>query len=304
MEAFYTAEGYTDKQYFLNNATLTNTTSNINLYLLAEDDALEFFITVEQDLNPLAGVTVNIAKYFVGEGVYKTVEIDETDTDGEFTAYLDLDKKYKFTITRDGSVLGSINKRASCDAAPCEILLSFKTAISNPFENFATAFASNVLYNLSFNSGTKIVTFDFIDTTGLATYFRMVVYNSQTNQSSISIYDNSLYTSSGSMSFNVTDYSGDFRAETYISRSPEILIDFITFIIGTVAETLGIVGLFTALILVLVVIFGFSFKPSMLVMAVPLALTVFKLAAIISLSGTSLIFIYVLAIIALFALSK
>lgn len=304
MEAFYTAAGYVDKQYFFNNATLTNTTNEINLYLLDEDDALEFFISVEQDLDPVTDATINIEKYFVGEGIYKTVEIDETDTDGELTSFLDLDKKYRFTISKDGSVLGIINKRASCYAAPCEILLSLESESDNPFSNFDTAFASNVLYNLSFNPNTKIVTFDFVDTTGLATYFRMVVYNSRTNQSSIIIYDNSMYSSSGQMTFNATGYSGDFYVETYISRSPETLIDFITFIINDIAEQLGLIGLFTSLILILVVIFSLSMKPSMLVMAVPLALTTFKLMGFISLNTTSIIFIYVLAFIALFALSK
>jgi len=304
MEAFYTAAGYVDKQYFLNNASLTNTTNEITLYLLNEDDALEFFITVEQDLEPIADATITIQKYFVGEGAYKTVEIDETDSDGEFTAYLDLDKKYRFTITKNDVVLGIKDKRASCDAAPCEILLQLETASENPFALFDSAFASNVLYNLSFNPTTKIVTFDFVDTTGLATYFRMIVYNSQTNQSSIVLHDQTVYSSSGSMTFNATGYKGDFYVQVYVSRSPESLIDFITFVISATVETLGLLGLFTAFILILVIIFGLSFKPSMLIMAVPLALTIFKLGAIISLSSTSLIFIYVLAFVALFALSK
>ncbi len=305
MEAFFTAAGYVDKQYFLNNATLTNSTNEISLYLLPDATAIEFFISVERDLEPIEGATINIEKYFVGEGVYKTTEIDETDTSGEITAYLDLDKKYRFTISQDGEILGIINKRAACEAAPCTITLSLSTAAENPFSNFDTAFASNVLYNLSYNDVTKIVTFDFIDTTGLATYFRMIVYKGFTNQSSTKIYDNKVYSSSGSMTFNASNYtSGDFTVETYISKSPEEFIDFITFVMDEVVETLGITGLFVAFILLLVVIFGLSFKPSMLVMAVPLALTVFKLANMISLSNTSIVFFYVMAIIALFALSK
>lgn len=304
MESFYTAVDYTDKSYFLNNASLDNITNEINLYLLQETNALEFFISVEQDLDPVDNATVNIQKYFVGEGVYKTVEIDETDTDGEFTSYLDLDKKYRFTITKDGSALGIISKRASCDAAPCELTLSLTSASANPFSNFDSAYAANVVYNLSFDPNTNIVTFDFVDTTGLANYFRMVVYNSKVNQSSIVLYDTSLYTSSGSMTFNVTGYEGDFYVETFVSRSPEILVDIITFIINTTVKTLGVLGLFVSLLLILTIIFGLSFKPSMLVMAVPLALTTLKLMSFINFSNTAIVFTYVLGIIALFALSK
>jgi len=304
LNLFYTAVDYVEKNYFLNNATLTNVTNEINLYLLEETEALEFFIDVEQDLDPLINATINIDKYFVGEGVYKTVEIDETDTDGEFTAYLDLDKQYKFTISKDGEVLGTISKRATCDAAPCEITLSLTTSSDNPFDIFDTAFASNVIYNLSFNSATKIITFDFIDTTGLATYFRMIVYQSYTNQTAISIYDNTLYTSSGGMTFNLTGYSGDFKAEIYISRSPESFLDFITIAISSIAGVLGTLGMFSALLFILTIIFGLSFKPSILVMSVPFALTTAKLAGFVSLSATSIAVLFVLAIIATLVMSK
>jgi len=304
MELYYTATSYTDKQYYLNNATLTNVTNEVSLYLLNETNALEFFISVERNLIGLSGVTVNIDKYFVGEGIHKTVEIDETDTEGEFTAYLDLDKEYKFTIVEDGSVIGIIEKRATCKAAPCSITLTIEQDIENVFSSLDSAFASNVLYNLSFNPNTKIVTFQFIDTTGLATYFRMVVYQTFSNQSDISISDQKLYTSSGTITFNVSAYSGDFRAETYMSRSPEITIEYITFIINDIVETLGILGLFTSLILVLVIVFGLSFKPPMLIFAVPLSLTIAKLMAFVSLSNTSILLIYVLAIIAVVAISK
>ena len=304
LNLFYTAVDYTEKNYYLNNASLDNITNEINLYLLPETEALEFFLKVEQNLNSVASATVNIEKYFVGEGAYKTVEIDETDTDGEFTSYLDLDKQYRFTITKDGEVLGIIYKRATCDAAPCEILLSISSEYDNPFTLFDTTFASNVLYNLSYDGGTKMVVFDFIDTTGLATYFRMVIYQSYANQSAVSIYDNSLYTSSGSMSFNMTDYSGDFRVETYVSRSPESFIDFILITLSSVAGELGIMGLFISFLFVMVIIFGLSFKPSVLVMAVPLALTIVKLMGIMTLSTASIIFVYVLAIIATMVISK
>jgi len=232
------------------------------------------------------------------------VEIEETDTDGEFTAYLDLDKEYKFTISKDGGVLGIIKKRATCEAAPCEILLSLVSELDNPFSLFDTSFASNVMYNLTFNPNTKFVDFDFVDTTGLATYFRMVIYNSFTNQSPVTIYDNSLYTSSGSMSFNVTNWTGDFRVEIFVARSPESFIDFITFEINNIARNLGSLGLFIGFLLVTTLIFGLSFKPSILVLMVPFSITIAKIMGIISLSASSIAFLYILAIIAMGVMSK
>ena len=304
MEAFYSAVDYADSDYFLNNATLTNTTSLVNLYLLEDTSAVEFFINVEENLLPIDEVTVSIAKYFVSEGAYKTVEIDETDVDGQITAYLDLDKKYRFTLTKDGDVLGIFDKKATCEAAPCEIDLAITDSATDLFSLIDSLYAQNVLYNISFNPNTQMVTFDFIDTTGLSTYFRMSIYQQYTNQSNVLIYNKTLYTSSGSMEYNMTGYEGDFKVETFVSRSPEKLIDWIAFIISDITGDLGLLGLFTAFIFVMVVIFGLAYQPSMLVFAVPLGLTMAKLMGIVSLSGVFLVVLYVLGGLAIVVMNR
>ena len=304
-EIFYTAVDYVNKDYFLNNASLTNTTNSINLYLLPETEALEFFISVTEDLDALVGATITISKYFVGEGVYKTVEIDTTDDDGQITAYLDLDKKYRFTITSGATVLGIQEKDATCEAAPCEILLELTSEGSNMFDVLNNTFAQNIAHNLSFNQNNKMVTWDFIDTTGLATYFRMYVYRSYSNQSSTLIHDKTLYTSSGQITYNASEYNtGDFMVKVYVSRSPEKLIDFITFLLNENAEELGVIGLLAGFMFMMVIIFGLSMKPSILVFSVPLGLSLIKLMGLFSLNTTSLAVMWLLAFVAIWAMNK
>lgn len=302
MESFYTAENYADNNYFLNNASVDgNNTNEISLYLLNETDSIEFFIDVERDLLPLTSTTVSIAKYFVGEGAYKTIGIKETSSDtGEFTAYLDLDQKYRFTITKDGELLDIITKTASCSQAPCELTLSLESGKANVYEKFSEAYASDVLYNLTFNPNTKIVDFEFIDITGLANSFQMLIYQSDIDApSSLLIYNKTLFTSSGSMSANLSNYTdGDFRVETYVSRSPYTFIDFLNFTISDITVGLGLLGLFIGFLFILVIIFGLAFSPIMLVFSIPLALTITKMMALVNISTTSLILIYILAAIA------
>jgi len=294
MEAFFAAVDYSERDYMLSDATLTNDTNDINLYLLLEDNSLEFFFTVYQDLKPLTSTTVQLSKYFIGEGAYKNIEIDETDALGEFTAYLDLDKNYKAIIIKDGVVLDSIEFKATCAAAPCEIILDIGSTSADLFAILNSSFAENVVYSLSFDAATKVVTFDFIDTTGLADYFRMVVYNSNSSQGATQIYNNVLYTSSGSLTFNATGYSGDFRADTYVSRSPEKFINFITWIIDFGAEILGVDGLLAAFMLIMVIIFGLSFKPSILIMGIPVILHLGRIMGLISLGPTFILMAYIL----------
>ncbi len=305
-ELFYNAVGFTGKNYYLTNATLTNTTNEINLYLLNESDSIEFFVSVEQDLSPVTSAQVTVQKYFVGEGVFKTVEIDETSSDtGEFTAYFDLDKDYKFVITKDGTVLGTVTKTASCKEAPCEMIISLTSAEYDIYSVWGDEFAGNVLYNLSYNPTTKIVTFDFIDTTGLANYFRMQTYEGKFNQSKTLIFDTTTYSSSGTITANLSTYDkGNFVVYTYVSRSPEILIDYLRILISNLAGTFGILGLFLAFLLVITIIFGLSHSPPTLIISVPLSLTIAQSIGILSLSWTAIILVWVLSLIAFWAVSK
>lgn len=305
MEALIGATSYTDKNYFLTNASLTNDTSDVSIYLLNSSNAIEFFIDVKQDLSPVKEAKVNIQKYFVGEGVYKTVEIDETSSDtGEFTAYLDLDKDYKFIISKNGEVLGTVTKTASCKEAPCELSLGLESASTGLYTQYYDQIAQNILYNLSYNPNTKIVTFEFLDTTGLANYFRMYVWKMNYNSTNLLVIDTSLYTSSGTITGNISNWTGDFKVEVYVSRSPEKLIDYLEIAVTELAGIFGILGLFFALLIILTIIFGLALNPVILTLSVPLSLTFIKIIGLISISWMPIVIFYALAGLAIWAMVK
>lgn len=305
MEAFYTAVDYADSNHYLNNATLRgNDTSLVDLYLLRDSDAVEFFITVENNLVPLVDAIVQISKFFVGDGVYRTVEIDETDASGKISAYLDLNEKYRFTITQNTTVLGIIEKTAICEEAPCEMTLELSDPFANIFSGFDSAFAENVLYNLTFNPADSMVTFDFVDTTGLATSFTLEIMRSSANQSGVLVSNQTVYTSSGQLTYNMSGQTdGDYIARTYIQRSPLKFIDFITFVLAEGAKTLGLISLFVSLLIILAIIFGLSVSAKMLILVVPLALTLTKIMGFIILGNATLIAIWLVALVA-FAIIK
>ena len=183
--------------------------------------------------------------------------------------------------------------------------LSLTSADFDIYSQYSEEFATNVLYNLSYNPNTKIVTFDFIDTSGLANYFRMQTYEGKFNQSSSLIFDTTTYSSSGTITANLSAYDkGNFMVYTYVSRSPERLIDFLRIIISNLTGTFGILGLFCAFLLVITIIFGLSHSPPTLILSVPLALTIAKSIGILSLGWTAIVLVWVLAIIAMWAVSR
>jgi hypothetical protein len=128
--------------------------------------------------------------------------------------------------------MGVLDRNANCQAAPCTITLQLESATSDVFAGYNDYFASGILSNLDYDPTTKLVTYTFYDTTGLANYFRLVVTKTNLNETIKTICDTYSYTSSGTLTCNMTGFDGDFFAKTYISRSPEEVDKYISFIIN------------------------------------------------------------------------
>lgn len=301
---YFTAFNYTDRNYYLDNASLTNDTSEINLYLQKEANVLEFFISVKNNLEPYANALVNIQKFFTGEGIYKTVEIDETGDDGKISSYLEVDETYKFTITKDGEVKKITTKKATCESAPCEISIYITEDIEPVVQPFFNEYASNVYYNFSYNDLTNILTFDFVDVTGTADYFKLKIFKVQYNETRKLLSTQNAYTSAGAITYNTTGINGDYLAKAYVSRSPEIFIDDYSFSEQDFARTLGLIGIFMSFLIFLIIIFGISYSPLTFIIAIPLSITSLRLLNILNLSSTAIIAVWILSIIALFSLNK
>lgn len=253
----YSALGYSDNEYLLNNATLTNITSNILLQMLTSADATKFYITVRQGTSEVDNGIVTVQKYMVADGSYETVAIKETDDVGKFSMYQELDAKYKYIVIKDGAILGAIEKVSSCTSTPCELTIFLEEAAGEAFQGYYDVFASNTASNISFNAATNIVTYTFIDTTGLANYFRLAVNKVSYNQTKGVICDKYLYSSSGTLTCNLTGYTGEFIAKGYVSRSPELLDQILNFMIDEdVISDLGLDGVFFTMILLMVFIFA------------------------------------------------
>jgi hypothetical protein len=240
LDAYFTANSYSENNYYLRNSTITNLTNRFNLYLLPIASATKFTITITKNSAALQNAVVTVDKYFTGSGVYKATGIKITDSSGKFTDYLDLDKKYRFYVVKDGIFLGYVEKDAICSAAPCEIAFDMSSAQLDILGGYASIYAQNIISSLTFDKITKIVTYNFIDTTGTANYFRLVVSKISYNSTAGTICDTKVYTPAGSISCNLTGVSGDFIAKSYVSRSPEKLDKQITDFISSIVNEWGL----------------------------------------------------------------
>jgi len=198
----------------------------LDLLMLPDTDAVQLFRTVKQSLEPIESAVVTITKFFTGEGIYKTVGIKTTDDAGKFTEYLELDAQYRFYVVKGGVSLGVVDKTSICEAAPCTLTLEIGVDSIDILEGIEAVYGFNILSNLTYDSVGRLITYNFLDTTGLATYFQMITRKSAMNQTGDVICDDTVFSTAGSITCNITTYQGDWIATTYVSRSPA-LIDLI-----------------------------------------------------------------------------
>jgi len=303
----YTKTDYVVREYFFQEATLDNITNEIFLYFLGEDDAVKFFVDVKEGMFPFTDAIITISKYEPSSGTYKTVSVRKTDNIGEFVTYLDLDKQYKFSIVKEGVSYGTIEKKATCAEAPCEITLQVAEATEDLWQGYYDEFATSVAYSLIYNDTTKTVTYTFNDLTGLAQYFRLEVIETEYNQTGAVVCNNSLFTTAGTLTCNMTEKGytkGDFSATGLISRSPEKIVDFIKFIISAIKDTLGTEGIFVSLLIIVTIAFVGAWNPSVGVIFTAVAVMLMKIIEFVAFGWTTVILIFIMAGIVAYNMGK
>lgn len=258
MDMLYSAIDYDERSHVFRNSSLTNVTSLLDLLLLSDDETTKFTIDVKQGVSNFNDATVTISKYFVGNGTYRTVSIRQTNSDGEFIEYLDLDSTYRFQVVKDGVLYATVEKQALCAATPCELSINIDDDQGSVWSAYNNYFASNVVSSMSWNETSEILTYSFLDTTGLAQYFRLTVERTYYNETVQTICDDYLYSTSGSLTCNVSGNHGDFVAKGRISRSPEIIDQVKSFVISELKEDFGLLAIFISFAIILTVTIAFA----------------------------------------------
>lgn len=255
-DASFTAPNYVDRTHYLRNASIRNDSKVVDLFLLQSAFATKFFITAQEGVSALANAIITIDKYYVGEGIFKTIGIRKSDSAGKFIEYLEIDNDYRLTITKDGVNYGITEKNAHCPEAPCNFIIFANPSASNIFSTYYDEFATSINSNISFNATSGIVSYNFIDLTGLANYFQLIVKKVQSNQSNLVVCDQTLNSVSGTITCNMSGQTGDFLAEGIINRSPNKIDKILGFTIGEIKQALGLIAIFISLAIVVTMVFA------------------------------------------------
>lgn len=215
----------------IQNFSFSNSTilQNINLFDLLTTDSQEFLITFkDQNLLPVNNALIDITRKYIGEAVFKSIEIPKTNIDGQTLGHLVLsDVIYTIIVSKDGKILGTFNNIvAFCNdlsSGDCQINLNALTTSINP-EDFSRR--NNLTYLITFDKLNRIVQSIFSTTDGSSALITLNVtqFNAYNNQT---LCSNILSTSSGILSCTIPESFGNVTALARLYKDGIFIADAI-----------------------------------------------------------------------------
>ncbi len=162
----YSIEYYNIQKFLMRNSTIPQ---RINLFDLKLADATEFQITFkDSDFVVVEDALVQINRQYIPEGLFKTVEIPKTDSNGQTVAHLvEKNVVYNMIVLKGGSILGTFNNViAFCEdivIGSCFISLNALTIGEPSFEYDEDV---GLFFDFDYNESTRDLQFDFSTTDG------------------------------------------------------------------------------------------------------------------------------------------
>lgn len=249
----YEKDGYIKRNYYLYNASLTNETNNISLFLLVNSAGTSFIVSVrDKSQLPIIDAYIYAQRYYPGTNTFETVAMAKTDENGNTIIHFEVETEdYKIIVMREGEILyNSPTQKIYCGSSPCSLPIQIESGGISNWENIGNL--TNLIYSGPiYDPSTGIITYTYVDSSGTTSYGRLFVwyYN---NSVKTTICDSNSTSSASTLTCNVSSIKGTVYAEAYISRSPEVLVYAKQFVINTIKAIMGLEGFFWAMMIILV----------------------------------------------------
>ncbi len=211
--------------HFLTNASLTNVTNNISLYLL--DDTISILtelIVQDGSQNPLEDVIISIQFYDIGTDTFYTVAMAETSSEGKDLVYLNwYDSLYKFVLVQGGTTIKTTTPYKVSETPQIFEVITSTTFEFDKFRDFE--------YLLYFNETTNNFVLTFIKPSGdVEAGCLRVIKRNQTND--YTLCETCETSSSATVYCNVASYGNGTFIGTFYATGSLKFIDVLTHIIG------------------------------------------------------------------------
>ena len=300
----YEKSGYVKRSNYLINSSLTNTTSNVRLYLLNSSISTSFIVNVIDEVQfPVPNAYVYIQRYYPGLGIFHTVETGKTDNSGNTIGHFEAETEdYKIIIFKDGVILfESEMQKVFCGETPCTLTYQISPAAPSTWIDIGVL--PNLLWSLDYNEDTKIWTYTYVDTSGTTNYGRLYVYN-EDGRNRNTICNKTDNAPAATIICNSTGYEGTIFAEVYISRSPEVLLWLESIMERAVKAIFGMEGLFWATIILLIIGLVGIWNPSIGIIMMIAGVIMINFLQIASLGTVTIMGISIIGVILLWEMKK
>lgn len=259
-----TGTNYTSRNYFFQNDTISNVSEDIKLGLLLSEDSTSFILKVQdRDILPVANVLIFTQRFYPGEGVFRTVQVSETDDSGRTVGFFETETvDYRFIIKQNGQTVLITNKQKIVgEEVPFTLTFTIGEDAGSAWENFEDI--DDLVSELTFNKSSNVVSFSYADTSDNFTSSRLIVslvqYNSTSN---IDVCDVTSLLSSAILTCDLTgNVTGTYIARAIIIRGSDTsLVEQIQFQIEDFTSATGNLGLLLGFFLILISAFMFKYN--------------------------------------------
>lgn len=198
----YYLDDYPDRNYFLTNAELTNTTAEIQLYML--NDSVEntevITVTVKDSVgNTIDDVVVRYQRYYIGQDKYETVAMTKSDYIGIGSTFLKMTTVwYKYTLLKNGVVLRVIDP--SILTTTDLVLTTSPTTITTSID-----VTTGISHSCEYDDATQFLVCEVDDPTG--TYAHYCLDVDEVGILNLTDYNETcIYTTSGTLMINLSEF--------------------------------------------------------------------------------------------------
>ncbi len=299
-------------EYFnIRDATLDNssTTQNITLFDILTSESTEFQITFKNsDFVVQEGALIQVNRQYVSEGVFKTVELPITDSNGQTVVHLvKNDVVYNYIVTLDNIVIGLFNNLiAFCEdetIGQCFISLN---ALQGTVPAFNPDSGSGISFSpLSFNETSRDLSFTFVSNDG--TVKSVLLNGTKFDQlGEINVCSISLVSSSGTLICNIAESLGNETIIITVFVDDELA--FTSFFRAGNDVELGVGGYFILFFLVISLGLMFSESKSMMIGGIILGFiggsALFLISGNIITGGSAIMWLIIMGIILIWKLQS
>jgi hypothetical protein len=274
------------RNYFLTNATITNTTRTVDLYNIptAESDLLT--ITVTDTLVSQPDVFVLMERYYPAENLFRTVEIGMTDADGKTFLYpVPNDVYYRFLVVRDYST--------DYSGDPREIgIASFTIDIGG---SASLEYFDYQGISVSCNRTGDIIGCSLVNPTGLDVGAALLVRELGIYHDTEICSTNVTSVTSTTLLCNVSGHTGVIQADLMFIAPESLLAAWTQTFNGSGTNVFGGLGLLVGVLVIIGSTLLLAYSPALALVGAVLGLAISAITGIVALSLTSVILIVVAA---------